>query len=95
MILKKILKDLNYELISGSLNIKIKDIKYDSRKVKKGDIFIALKGLTKDGHDYIPEAISKGASAIIISKMITIYGNTTIIKVDDDRKSLALIIARP
>lgn len=40
-------------------------IKTDSRKILKGDIFVAIKGLTVDGHDYIPEAISNGASKIV------------------------------
>lgn len=40
-------------------------IKTDSRKILKGDIFVAIKGLTVDGHDYIPEAILNGASKIV------------------------------
>lgn len=41
------------------------NIKTDSRKVKKGDIFVALRGIVGDGHDYIPKAIENGASKII------------------------------
>ena len=41
------------------------NIESDSRKVKDGDVFIAIKGLTVDGHDYIKEAINNGASKII------------------------------
>lgn len=41
------------------------NIKTDSRKVKKGDIFVALRGIVGDGHDFIPMAIEKGASKII------------------------------
>ena len=44
------------------------DIKTDSRKVKKGDTFIAIKHKEKDGHDYINEAIKRGASRIICEK---------------------------
>ena len=40
----------------------------DSRKIKKGDIFIALKTEKSDGHKYIETAISKGAVAVIVSK---------------------------
>lgn len=39
-------------------------IQFDSRKVKKGDIFVAIKGLTVDGHDYIEEAKKRGAIKI-------------------------------
>ena len=40
-------------------------IKTDSRKVKKGDTFVALRGLSSDGHDYIENAIQNGASHIV------------------------------
>ena len=41
------------------------NIKTDSRRVKKGDTFVAIKGLTVDGHDYINQAIELGASKIV------------------------------
>jgi len=61
------------------------NIKADSRKVKKGDIFVALKGISSDGHDYIEKAIENGASKIIAEKGE--YSVETII-VDDTRKYL-------
>ena len=44
----------------------------DSRKVTKGQTFVALKGMTVDGHDYINNAIENGASAIICEKDIDV-----------------------
>ena len=44
---------------------KMINIQSDSRKIKKGDIFIALRGISSDGHDYINKAIELGASKII------------------------------
>lgn len=41
------------------------NIKLDSRKIKKGDTFIAIKGISRDGHDYIDSAIKNGATKII------------------------------
>lgn len=41
------------------------NIKYDSRKIEAGDTFIAMKGLSSDGHEYIPDAIKRGAKMII------------------------------
>ena len=63
----------------------INKIKTDTRKLKKGDIFIALKGVNYDGHDYIDEAIEKGAIACIVDKDIN---NDKCIKVTDTYKSL-------
>lgn len=93
MKLKDILKGVNYNLLNGSDDIQINDIKYDSRKVEKNDVYVALKGYTKDGHDYIPEAISKGATVIIVSKMIVIHGDATVIKIDDSRIALSYMSA--
>ena len=89
MKLENILKGVNYSLLNGSIDTVINDIKYDSRKVEKNDIYVALKGNSVDGHDYIPEAISKGASVIVVSKMVSVHGDVTIIKVDDTRISLS------
>ena len=44
------------------------NIKSDSRKIKKGDIFVALRGISSDGHDYINKAIENGASKLIVEE---------------------------
>ena len=43
-------------------------IKSDSRRVKKGDIFVALPGIKSDGHDYINDAINRGASSVVVTR---------------------------
>ena len=62
-------------------------ISINSKKIKKDDIFIAIKGLNFDGHDYINEAFKNGAIAAIISDEEKISSKT--ILVNDSRKSLA------
>ena len=62
------------------------NIKSDSRKIKKGDIFIALKGISSDGDKYIESAIENGASKIIVYNDNKYSVET--IKVDDTRKYL-------
>ena len=49
-------------------NLKIKNIVIDSKKIKKGDLFIAIKGKKFDGHKFIDEALKNGASAVISEK---------------------------
>ncbi len=61
------------------------NIKSDSREIKKGDTFIALRGISSDGHDYIEKAIENGASKIIAEEGN--YSVETII-VSDTRKYL-------
>ena len=69
------------------LKRKFHAISIDSKKIKKDDIFIAIKGLNFDGHDYINEAFKNGAIAAIISDEEKISKNT--ILVNDTKKSLA------
>ena len=56
--------------IYNNKNINIKNIKIDSNQITEGDLFIAIIGQNKDGHDYIESAIKNGASAYITSKEI-------------------------
>lgn len=91
MILKEILKDCKYELISGNLEKEVKELAYDSRKVKQDYMFIALTGFMVDGHEYIDKAISNGAKTILVEKDVNIDANVTIIKVDNTRRTLATI----
>ncbi|ARC85274.1 UDP-N-acetylmuramyl-tripeptide synthetase family protein [Clostridium argentinense CDC 2741] len=90
MNLNKLLKNFQFELLNGSLDIEINNIQYDSRKINKGDVFFCIEGLTLDGHKYIKSAIDKGAVAIIVQKEVQSYENVTLIKVKDTRKALAL-----
>lgn len=92
MQLKSIIENYPFKLIKGSLDLDIKNIEKDSRNIKKGSLFIAEKGFTVDGHDFIQKAIENGASAIIIEKDIHIKeDNVTVIKVESSIDALAKI----
>ncbi len=56
-------------LIQGDLKREISGISTDSRKIKKDELFIALKGPRYDGHDFVQKAIKKDASGILVSKL--------------------------
>ena len=55
--------------INGSIDINISTIEFDSRKVIKGSLFIAVKGTQVDGHDFIEMAISNGAIAVVCNEL--------------------------
>ena len=87
------IKDI-YQATSGRnridndfLNRKFNKIKINSQKIKKDDLFIAIKGLNFDGHDFIDEAFTNGAVAALISDKKRVSSNT--ILVNDTKKSLA------
>lgn len=62
-----LIKDVSLEKTFGG-DVWVTSITDDSRKVKKGSLFIAVKGLTVDGHEYIDKAIAKGASVVVGEK---------------------------
>ena len=69
MLLKELLQTAGKYEISGSDEIEINGIEIDSRKIKDGNAFIAIRGTQADGHDYISKAIELGAKAIICEKL--------------------------
>ncbi len=93
MKLKEIIKDLAILEKHGSEDVEIKNIRYNSKNVQKGDIFVAIKGTLSDGHNYIEDAVKKGASVVIYQNN-SIHHDITNIKVNDSRKTLAQISDR-
>lgn len=66
--LQEILYKVNLEKVVGDTAIQILDLQIDSRKVKPGSCFIAVRGTVTDGHDYIQTAIESGAVAVVCEK---------------------------
>ncbi len=85
------MKRLN-ELYPCDYDTEIKDIKINSKEIEKGDIFVCTTGVTRDRHDFIDEAIEKGASAIVVSK--DIKASVPTIKVEDTNIELPLLASR-
>ncbi|MEE3342784.1 MAG: UDP-N-acetylmuramoyl-L-alanyl-D-glutamate--2,6-diaminopimelate ligase [Bacilli bacterium] len=91
MKLKELLKDVNYKLIQGKIDLDIKDLTYDSRTANKSKAFVAMKGFRVDGHDYIDKAIDNGCKCIILEELKELPKDITIIKLDDTRTDLSKI----
>ena len=95
MNLKNILVGLEKLKGKGNLDIEINGIESNSKKVKDGFLFIAIKGFSTDGHEYIQDAIENGARAIIIEegydvKKLKNYEDITIIMTQNTREALAV-----
>jgi len=91
MIIAELLKGLSIKSVTGTLNREIKGIAYDSRLVKKDFIFVAIKGLLLDGHDYIEDAINRGATGVISERSLNLQADSTFVEVNDTREALALL----
>ena len=69
MKLKELLKDIPVVAIVGSEDVEITDVNIDSRRIKDGHLFIAMKGTQVDGHKFVPKAIELGAKAVMCEDM--------------------------
>lgn len=92
MKLKEIIKEIKKKRVFNLNNYEIEGIAYDSRKVKENYIFVAIKGSKTDGHNFINEAIERGAKCIVVSKRPSILpANITEVVVEDTKESLSEI----
>ena len=71
-------------------------VRYDSRLVAPGDLFVAIRGETANGFDYVPQAISRGAAAVVSDRAAPAGRTESVawVRVDDPRRALALLAAR-
>lgn len=96
MKLSQICKELEYECLQGNMETEVRDIIYDSRKIGADTLFVCMVGAVTDGHKYIPDAIEKGASVIVLERAEEaeqIPERITVLKVASARRALALMSA--
>ena len=70
MLLQYLLENLTNVEISGDTSKEINKIEYDSKKIKEGDIFVAINGYRENGNNYIDAAIKNGAVAVVFQDYI-------------------------
>lgn len=92
----ELLKDILYKVrltgVIGSTNSSVSSIAFDSRKVERNGLFIAVKGGISDGHQFIDKALEMGAKAIVCEKMPdNIISGVTYIEVENSGESLGQI----
>ncbi|HPI67729.1 MAG TPA: UDP-N-acetylmuramoyl-L-alanyl-D-glutamate--2,6-diaminopimelate ligase [Bacteroidales bacterium] len=69
MSLYNILEGVKVISFTGNTEKKISNIVFDSRKTEKNSLFVAVRGSKTDGHDYIPEALNAGATAVVCERL--------------------------
>ena len=90
---RELLKDLKYEVLSGSIDVNVSELVYNTRKVKKECMFVCIKGATFDSHDVAGEAAKNGAVVIVAEHPVDVPAGTAVVLVEDTRYALALISA--
>ena len=92
--LKEILQGIDLLEHTGSLDKEISALHFDSRQVEKGSLFVAVRGLTVDGHDYIEGALERGAEAVVCERMPQNRSNgTAYLVVNDSSAALGQMAA--
>jgi UDP-N-acetylmuramoyl-L-alanyl-D-glutamate--2,6-diaminopimelate ligase len=80
-------------------DLEVRRIQYDSRRVERGDLFVAIRGTAMDGHAYIQHAVERGAGAVMVEDdkalqdSYFLHTNVTKIVVQNSRKALAIMSA--
>ncbi|MBP3255237.1 MAG: UDP-N-acetylmuramoyl-L-alanyl-D-glutamate--2,6-diaminopimelate ligase [Clostridia bacterium] len=95
MKLKEILSGLEGLKVRGNLDVDIKNLDKDSRNIKEGGLFFAIKGFESDGHEYVDAAIKNGAVAVVLQEakksiISKIPEDVTIVVAEDTRYALAI-----
>lgn len=89
MRLSDLLTDVTPAAIDGPADVSISAITADSRDVTPGAVFVAIPGFTYDGHTFVPEAIARGAAAIVAQHSVPQPSGVTVVTVSDTRLALA------
>lgn len=91
MQLKQLLKEIDYKLLSGSLDVEVSQIDYDSRQVVNHSLFVCIPGAKVDGHSFIEQVINKGAKVVVVEREVEYQEGVTYIQVKEARLALALL----
>ena len=91
-LLKDILFGVSITAVSGSTDIEVNSLCFDSRKVGFDDVFVAIKGAITDGHKFIDSTINQGASSIVCEEMPELLiDGVTYVKVENGNTALAIM----
>ena len=93
-LLSEILYKAGLEEVVGSTNVAISSIAFDSRKIKKDSLFIAIRGTVSDGHHFIDKSILSGAIAVVCEEIPEEkHEKVTYIRVKDSSIALGIVAA--
>ena len=91
MELSHLMKGIDLLKVSGDLTGQTSSLCYSSKMCRDNSLFVAISGLKSDGHDYIPEAVERGARFIVYEKDSLLFPGVTAIKVADSRRALGML----
>jgi UDP-N-acetylmuramoyl-L-alanyl-D-glutamate--2,6-diaminopimelate ligase len=79
----------------GELHVPVGGIAYDSRRVREGDCYVAIKGFLRDGVDFVPDALARGAGSVVsVHPPAAAQPQVTWVQVKNDRRALSAMASR-
>nr|WP_277998830.1 UDP-N-acetylmuramoyl-L-alanyl-D-glutamate--2,6-diaminopimelate ligase [Moorella sulfitireducens] len=78
----------------GDQQVYLTGLHYDSRQVKPGFLFVAIKGFKTNGHLYIKDALNRGAVAVVLEEEVSLPAGVAWVRVGDSRRALGILAAR-
>ncbi len=89
--LSRLIDNIEVLEIHGDVDVVITGITNDSRKVAKGDIFVAVRGARQDGHHHVDQAVNKGAAAILAEEFAAGECPVPVVLTSDTRRALSVV----
>ena len=80
-------------VLDGGGDVEVTGIAYDSRRVANGDLFVAVAGMHVDGHDFVAEALKRGAAALALERTVTVPAGVPVLHMASTRTGLAELAA--
>jgi UDP-N-acetylmuramoyl-L-alanyl-D-glutamate--2,6-diaminopimelate ligase len=94
MTLAQLIENCPVREIRGNVDLDVCGLHYDSRQIRPGDAFFALRGVISDGHGFISSAVASGATVIFVEKLVEVGPEVTVVLVENTRQTLSLVAAR-
>ncbi|WP_162162947.1 Mur ligase family protein [Gorillibacterium massiliense] len=95
MKLSQLLEGYGCQYIQGNPETDVASIAYDSRRTGERSLYVCIKGFQSNGHHYIPDALAKGAAALIVEDVpVELPRETVVLKVENARNALAFVSSR-
>src|SRR5260370_36706712 len=81
------------DVLEGNGDVEVGGIAYDSRQVKPGDLFVAVKGINSDGHSFLAGAVAAGAAAVAVDRPVEVQPGMPVLRLPSTRAGLAEVAA--
>jgi len=94
LLLEHLIQDLAILQLHGDLHREVREVNHHSGHISGGSLFVAIRGTQSDGHDFVNQAIDRGAHSVVVEKPLDPIPGVTVIRVGNTRAALAKISNR-